>query len=418
MDLPGGPQRDITKIVLPMWGRIASGVVVPFELVDDDGASVEPVNRFLRDFTARGNRAGSVRSYAFVLQRWFRFLLVVGVPWDRATSAETRDLVLWFGQTTKPIAGRRTRSALIAGTVNPVTRKQHLDNEYAPRTIRHNNSVLRAFYQFWIEEGVGPLVNPVPLARPRGRRANAHHNPLEPFRAGGRLRYNPTIPKRKPRAMPDPAWTALFGAMRSDRDRAILVLAISTGARASELLRMRAGDVDWGDQLIRVRRKGTDAEQWLPASPEAFVWLRLYLAALPPLRPGDALWWTLRRNHGLDRPHRTELTYDALRAVLRRANETLGSNWTMHDCRHTCALRMVRDQNLSLRDVQTILGHAHIATTQIYLEDDDAEVIKRVRQHHAERQAIAAAHPALPRQPAAGYDPADMAVLFGTGSVR
>jgi integrase len=75
--------------------------------------------------------------------------------------------------------------------------------------------------------------------------------------------------------MPDERWRELFAAMRSNRDRAILALAISTAARAGELLGLRGGDLDWGDQLIRVRRKGSGAEQWLPASPEAFVWLRL-----------------------------------------------------------------------------------------------------------------------------------------------
>jgi site-specific recombinase XerD len=106
---------------------------------------------------------------------------------------------------------------------------------------------------------------------------------------------------------------------------------------------------------------------------------------------------------------RQRLDYDALRAVLRRANASLGSNWTMHDARHTCALRMVRDQSLSLRDVQTILGHAHLSTTQIYIEDDDTEVIRRVRQHLADRTE-AAGKPAAPV--AAGYDPADLGVLF------
>lgn len=69
----------------------------------------------------------------------------------------------------------------------------------------------------------------------------------------------------------------MFAALRSDRDRAIVAIVISNGARAAELLGVRASDVDWGDQLVRVRRKGSDAEQWLPASAEAFVWLRLYL---------------------------------------------------------------------------------------------------------------------------------------------
>jgi integrase len=106
------------------------------------------------------------------------------------------------------------------------------------------------------------------------------------------------------------------------------------------------------------------------------------------------------------------LTYDALRAVLRRANDLLGTNWTMHDLRHTCALRMVRDENLSLRDVQTVLGHANLATTQIYLQADDREVIDRVRRHLADRQAKADM-PALPTTAGPGYDPADLAVLFG-----
>ncbi|MEV4539299.1 site-specific integrase [Asanoa sp. NPDC049518] len=384
---------------------------MPFEVVDDAGQAVAPVSGFLRDFTARGNRPGSVRSYCYGLLRWWRFLRVVDVKWDRATSIEVRDFVLWLGHATKPAAEGRTASARLAGTINPVTRKQYLGNGYGPRTIRHSNAVLRAFYDYWIEEGARPLVNPVPLARAGGR-ADAHHNPLEPFvQAQGRLRYNPKVPKRRPRSVPDALWADLFAAMRSHRDRAILSLAVSTAARASELLKMRPGDVDWGEQLVRVRRKGTDAEQWLPASPDAFVWLRLYLAELPRLAGSDALWWTLRRRHRDGRAHRVPLDYDALRAVLRRANALLGTNWTMHDLRHTCALRMTRDGDLSLRDVQTILGHAHLTTTQIYLEDDDQEIIARVRRHHAELHERPATPPAVSLLP---YNRQDLATLFGT----
>jgi hypothetical protein len=104
----------------------------------------------LRDFKARGHRDGSVRSYAHVLLRWWRFLQAIGVVWDRATPSECRDFVLWLQQARKPISDRRTRSATRVGTVNPVTRKQHLTDQYAPRTVRHSNAVLRAFYEFWI----------------------------------------------------------------------------------------------------------------------------------------------------------------------------------------------------------------------------------------------------------------------------
>jgi Phage integrase family len=99
------------------------------------------------------------------------------------------------------------------------------------------------------------------------------------------------------------------------------------------------------------------------------VWLRLYLNDLgDPLEPNEPLWWTLRRRDRGDGLHRRPMTYETLRAVFRRVNTVLGSNWTMHDLRHTAALRMSRDDSLSLRDVHTILGHAHLSTTgDVYL---------------------------------------------------
>ena len=366
-----GVVRDVDVIRLPRWGRVArTGGPVPWVVVDSDGVLVEPVARFLRDFVARGNAAGSVRSYCYALYRWWRFLRAIGAQWDRVTSVEVRDFVLWLQRAVIARQAPRCRSAKTAGRVNLVTRKQYPGDRYQARTVRHSNAVLRSFYDYWIELGAGPLVNPVPRQPARGVRPNAHHNPLEPYRAEGRLRYNPPVPKRRPRAMPDERWTDLFGVMRCNRDRALLALAVSTAARANELLGIRGADVDWGEQLVRVRRKGSGAQQWLPASPDAFVWLRLYLAEVGEFAADEPLWLTVRRRRrGAGPLVRQPLNYDALRAVLRRANDALGANWSMHDLRHTCALRMVRDQRLSLRDVQVILGHAHVTTTEIYLRE-------------------------------------------------
>jgi integrase len=409
-------ERDVGSIRLPQWGRVVSAEgVVPWLVVDQAGQPVEPVRRFLRDFVAQGNRPGSVRSYAYDLLRWWRWLQVVGVEWDKVTSTEVKDFVLWLRQAVKPRNSVRTTSAAIAGTVNPITRKQYLGDRYEPRTVRHSNAVLRSFYEFWIELGEGTLVNPVPLERMGGRRPNAHHNPLEPFRAEGRIRYNPKVPKRKPRAMPDERWNELFAALRSNRDRAIIALAVSNAARASEILGIRGADLDWGEQLVRVVRKGTQAEQWLPTSPEAFVWIRLYLAEIDPLGPGEPIWQTLRRRDRGTGLRRQPMNYEALRAVFRRVNTVLGTNWSMHDLRHTAALCMSRDEALSMRDVQTILGHAHLSTTaEVYLVEDEAQVIRRVAQHLAKREQRAQQ---CPSPVAAGYDDADLSVLFG-GQLR
>ena len=86
----------------------------------------------------------------------------------------------------------------------------------------------------------------------------------------------------------------MFAALGSHRDRALVALWVSTGARAAELLGVTCGDIDPGRQLITVIRKGSRALQQLPASPDAFVWLRLYQRQMQDLVPsgGDQpLWW-------------------------------------------------------------------------------------------------------------------------------
>jgi hypothetical protein len=254
--------RELASLVLPSWGRVVHSVgLVPFVVVDPAGLVVEPIECFLRDFVARGSRPGSVRSYACALVRWWRFLRAVEVGWERATPAEGRDFVLWMRQARKGSGARRARSTFAPGSVNPVTGKQRLDDAFKIATVGHSNAVVHTFFGFWIEQGAGPLLNPMPRDAVRGRRPHEHHNPMEPFRAQGRLRYNPRLPRRRVRAMPDAAWDAVFTALRSDRDRAIAGLAVSTAARASELLGIRL--MTWTGAISS---SGSIAREWVLSS--------------------------------------------------------------------------------------------------------------------------------------------------------
>jgi len=384
----------------------------PYRVVGPDGDVAEPVSAFLRDLLASGKSAATLRSYAVDLLRWWRFLDAVDVAWDRATRAEARDFSCWIQltvkqrlQTSRPSAARW--SSRTPGAPNPVTGKPGSGEGYAPSTVAHSETVLRRFYDFHRDVGTGPVLNPFPLdASRRGRRAHAHRNPMDEWTPERTGRYRPTVPKRIPRAIPDDWFNKLFAALGSDRDRALVAFWISTGARASELLGMRQCDVYPGEQLISVVRKGSRARQQLPASADAFVWHRLYLQEL--LRLGvsrgrrQPTWWTLRR------PYRP-LTYHGAHRMFERVNASLGADWTLHDLRHSAAARMARDPQLSLTDVQWVLGHAHLTTTEIYLTPSKDEVIQGVLAHHT-RQSRAREKPP---QPAPGYDPASLAVLFG-----
>jgi hypothetical protein len=59
--------------------------------------------------------------------------------------------LLWLRQAAKPRRSPRTTSAATAGTINPITGKRYLGDQYEPRTIRHSN-VVRSFYEFWIDD--------------------------------------------------------------------------------------------------------------------------------------------------------------------------------------------------------------------------------------------------------------------------
>jgi integrase/recombinase XerD len=75
---------------------------------------------------------------------------------------------------------------------------------------------------------------------------------------------------------------------------------------------------------------------------------------------------------------------------------------------------MSRDERLSMRDVQAILGHAHLSTTaDVYLVEDDAQILGRVHRHLSEREQRAREAPAV--VVGAGYDAEDLSVLFGAG---
>jgi integrase len=99
-----------------------------------------------------------------------------------------------------------------------------------------------------------------------------------------------------------------------------------------------------------------------------------------------------------------------------RANQALGSNWSLHDLRHTAAYRMSRDPLLPLTDVQWVLGHAKLSTTQVYLTPMPGEVIEQVLAHHRRRGIDSAAEQARTSggqdPPTGGYRPESLATLF------
>lgn len=157
------------------------------------------------------------------------------------------------------------------------------------------------------------------------------------------------------------------------RNRALLELLYATGMRASEIVHLRLEDVDLAGAKAIVRGKG-DKERLVPFGVSAQGVLETYLReARPQLcrTPRTGLVFVDRNGTGLTR--------ERLWRIVRESK--LDGKASPHMLRHSCATHMVGN-GADLRTVQTILGHADIATTQVYTHvalDRLKEVFKR---HH------------------------------------
>ncbi len=416
---------DLRDFVLPELGRLleTGDPWEPFRVLDPVGSPVEPTVLYLKELMARDSSPLTPRSYGMDLLRWFRFLWMLGIEWDRVTREDARDFMLWMKVADKPVRvhwRHRGKAASevppprsdrpVPGTPNPVTGKPTVGTKYSPRTRAHCETVLRQFYDFHLDGNVGALlVNPFPLVRERrSARPGSHSDGEKKHRSRRSGLYRPTVPQQIPRRIPDEKYTEVFAGLRSHRDRALLAFWVATGARAEELLTAKHGGAVVGEQTVGVIRKGSREYQELPATPDAFVWLRLYQEAAwkkgVPRGRHHPLWWTLRR------PWRP-LEYDAARMMFNRANELLGANWTLHDLRHTATFLMLDDPNMPPVYVQKILGHKYLSTLDIYNRPTRDDVIAAGLAHHA-RQEQRRKEPRAPVDEPS-YNPDSLSILFG-----
>jgi integrase/recombinase XerD len=146
------------------------------------------------------------------------------------------------------------------------------------------------------------------------------------------------------------------------RDRAMLELLYASGLRVSEIVSLPRDAVDLSTGILRVTGKG-GRERLVPFGRSAGTWLRRYLAdARPGLdRKGAAPLFLSVRGGGMTRQRFWQL----IEQYGRRAG--IRTRLTPHRLRHSFATHLL-EHGADLRALQMMLGHADIATTQIYTQ--------------------------------------------------
>jgi len=212
-------------------------------------------------------------------------------------------------------------------------------------SIARKLAALRTFFQFLVREGMLEL-NPAKLvATPKLEKKLPKHLSIEEA-----IRFIET---------PDPE-TDL-----GKRDRAMLELMYATGVRVAELTTLNLADVDFGNQLVRVTGKRRK-QRIVPFGDPAAAAIRSYLDVRDKFlfnapiskRDDEALF----------------LNYQGTRITTRSVGRMVEKyiricagmhNISPHALRHSFATHLL-DSGADLRDIQELLGHARLSTTQVY----------------------------------------------------
>jgi integrase/recombinase XerC len=160
------------------------------------------------------------------------------------------------------------------------------------------------------------------------------------------------------------------------RDAAILEVIYSCGLRISELCGLKAEDISWNQQCVRVRGKGKK-ERLVPIGTPALQAIEAYWRQLSqPPAPAMPVF--------LAHPNKPKPMYPRLvqlRLKRHLAAAGLDPNLTPHKLRHSFATHML-DAGADLRSIQELLGHAHLVTTQVYTHVTTERLKKAYDQSH------------------------------------
>jgi len=186
-----------------------------------------------------------------------------------------------------------------------------------------------------------------------------------------------------PRTLSERDVAALLGSVSGDgafevRDRCMLELFYASGLRVSEVTGLHVGNVRVDEGIVRCVGKGS-RERVVPIGCEACKWLDRYLAEARPKfarRSGDAASLFLTR---LGRPFTRQGVFDMLVKRARAAGLVKGIS--PHVLRHCFATHLLA-HGTHIRAIQEMLGHADIATTQIYTHVDDGDVLRTHARFH------------------------------------
>ena len=167
------------------------------------------------------------------------------------------------------------------------------------------------------------------------------------------------------------------------RNRAILEVMYRGGLRLSEVVNLRPRDVRWESSGLEVRKGKGAKDRNVPVDSETVGWLR----AWETLRPKGKRFFCTLKGGELSGRYLQEMVK---RLAVKALGDDRGKRVTPHVLRHTYATELLNG-GFTIREVQDLLGHSSVQTTQIYTHvrpgDLAAKIQARAGQSEAEKEA-------------------------------
>jgi integrase/recombinase XerD len=236
-----------------------------------------------------------------------------------------------------------------------VIRLADRESGLSARTIARRLSSVSGLYAYLVARGDTPVqVNPVPrglLTRRQGGSVRSRTVPLV------------RVPRTLPRILPPQEADRLVAALRTHRDRAMVLGMLLAGLRRCEVLGLRFQDVQVGDRRVAVVEGKGGHHRVVPAAGRFFDELGEYLhEERPATAATDRVFVVLKGpRRGLP------LSAEGLDEILDGARGRAGlAHATCHELRHTCLTRL-REAGMALEAVQAQAGHRSIESTRVYL---------------------------------------------------
>ena len=296
------------------------------------------VDEYLR-FTAARVRANTLTAQAFDLKVFFT--VVPKAP----QQVTVTDVLLFIEAQRAPRRGGN------------VIRLADGEAGLAASTIKRRLATVSSLFDYLFLRGVCDR-NPVP------RSLGARHARPDGRGHGGR-RGAPLVraPRKLPRVLAPAEVSALTGALRTDRDRAMVALMVHGGLRRCEVLGLRFEHVQVGDRRVFVADGKGGHQRLVPVADVFFTTLAAYLSSERPTEAIDDHVFVVLKGPNRGRP----LTAAGLDEVMAGARGRAGlTHASCHELRHTCFTRL-REAGMALEAIQAQAGHASIETTRVYL---------------------------------------------------